>query len=214
VVRLTTKPKVICFSGSIASGKSSLIEKIEGLLGETAVIKFDDYGQFNKYPEDFPKRIKEGADATLIKNQRMLDDIHNLIVGESVVNPLTDEKIPSANFILVEDPFGPLRDEFAQLYDFLVFIEIPPDISLARLIKRIINEATSNGEEDAQANIAQEDFKKLINQISSFLNIYLEFQRDLFLIICSKVKPHSDLLLDGQNSLDVLANKVVMKIND
>lgn len=209
---MSTKPKVVCFSGLIASGKSSLIEKITNLLGETAVIRFDDYEQFNVFPENIPKWIEEGADATLIKNQRMLTDIQKLITNESVVNPLTEETINPAEYIFVEDPSGTLRKEFAQLYDFLVFIEIPPDISLARLIKRIINETASK--EDDLAKIAQEDLKNLINRISSFLDIYLDFQRDLYQIVCSKVKPSADLLIDGQKSLDDLANKVVMKIND
>ncbi|NHK31744.1 MAG: hypothetical protein FK730_10360, partial [Asgard group archaeon] len=181
---MITKPKVICFSGSIASGKSSLIKEITESLGETAIIRFDDYGQYNKYPENIPKWIKEGADATLIKNQRMLTDIQKLIARESVVNPLTEEKIDPGDYILVEDPIGTLREEFAQLYDFLIFIEIPPDISLARLIKRMINESNPKKED------TQEDNNKLIDRIQRFLDIYLDFQRDLYLIICSKVKPN------------------------
>jgi uridine kinase len=206
VIRLSSKPKVICFSGSIASGKSSLINKISKLLDTTAIIKFDDYEQFNVFPENIEQWIKDGADASEIKNQRMLTDIQKLIARESAVNPLTEEKIKPAEYILVEDPAGKLRDEFAQLYDFLVFIEIPQDISLARLIKRMINE--TDIKEDNSA-----DYNKLIIRISKFLDIYLSFQREMYLIICNKVKPSADLLLDGQRTIDELANTVLAKIN-
>ena len=202
---MSSKPKVICFSGSIASGKSSLIRELTNLL-ESAVIRFDDYEQFNTYPENFPQWIKEGADATLIKNQRMLTDIQKLLAEESVINPLTKEKIKPAEYILVEDPMGTMRDEFAQLYDFLVFIEIPPDVSLARLIKRMINDVNINDK-----NII--DYSKLVNQISNFLDKYLDFQRDLYQIASSKVKPNADLILDGQKTIVNLVKEVLRKIS-
>ncbi|NHJ38905.1 MAG: hypothetical protein FK731_02650 [Asgard group archaeon] len=202
---MTTKPKVICFSGSIASGKTSLIEKITEKMAQVTVIRYDDYDQFTEYPKNIKKWGEEGADANLIKNQRMLLDIKKVIAGESVVNPLTEEKIEPADYILVEDPIGTLREEFAQLYDFLIFIEIPTDISLARLIKRRINE--ENQKEDNQA-----DFNKLTKRISNFLDIYIDFQRDLYRIICDKVKLNADLLLDGQKTLDELTIIVIEKI--
>ncbi len=202
---MTTKPKVICFSGSIASGKTSLIEKITEKMAQVTVILYDDYDQFTEYPKNIKKWGEEGADANLIKNQRMLLDIKKVIAGESVVNPLTEEKIEPADYILVEDPIGTLREEFAQLYDFLIFIEIPTDISLARLIKRMINE--ENQKEDNQA-----DFNKLTKRISNFLDIYIDFQRDLYRIICDKVKLNADLLLDGQKTLDELTIIVIEKI--
>ncbi|NHJ87637.1 MAG: hypothetical protein FK734_19405 [Asgard group archaeon] len=202
---MTRKHKVICFSGSIASGKSSLIKELTNLLDESAVIKFDDYEQFITYPENLPQWIKDGADVTIIKNQRMLADIQKLIADKSIINPLTKEKIKSAKYILVEDPFGNLRNEFAQLYDFLVFIEIPLDISLARLIKRMINEVSITDENSV-------DFNKLVNQISNFLDKYINFQRDLYQIAYSRVKPNANLLLDGQKTLDSLAKEVLSKI--
>ncbi|NHJ49477.1 MAG: hypothetical protein FK733_16930 [Asgard group archaeon] len=202
---MNSKPKVICFSGTIASGKSSLIKEISSLLGETAVIKFDDYEQFNEFPEDVQQWIKDGADAALIKNQRMLTDIKKLIARESVVNPLTEEKINPAEYILVEDPVGKLREEFAQLYDFLVFLEIPQDISLARLIKRMIIETDMKEE-------SSDDLNKLVNRISKFLDIYIDFQRDMYKIVSDKVKLNADLILDGLEALDEIANEVLKKL--
>jgi uridine kinase len=202
---LSNKPKVICFTGTIASGKSSLIREVSKLLGETSVIKFDDYEQFNEFPEDIQQWIKDGADASLIKNQRMLTDIQKLIAKESVVNPLTEKKIIPTEYLFVEDPAGKLREEFAQLYDFLVFLEIPQDVSLARLIKRMINDAYIKDENSI-------NYSKLVIRISKFLDIYLDFQRDMYQKVCDNVKPNADLLLNGLEALDELAKKTSMII--
>jgi uridine kinase len=119
---------VVAVTGVSGAGKSSVIRRSIELLGEGAALYFDDYRESSVYPADLKDWVARGADVNEFKTPHFSADLRRMRAELE------------ADLIFVEEPFGKMRREMAGLIELAIYIEVPPDILLAR---RLLRDATT-----------------------------------------------------------------------
>ncbi|SEO07127.1 Uridine kinase [Amphibacillus marinus] len=94
-------------------------------------------------------------------------------------------------FIIVDYPFAYQNKQLSPLIDLAVFIDTPLDIALARRILR-------------------DDQNKLTEQIFTDLGHYLDAGRDGYTQMLKCIKPNSDVVINGCQSVKAITDEIIM----
>ena len=187
---------VITVSGVSGAGKSSTVRAIAEQLGNAVCFYFDDYGEAMKQPDDGLAWIAAGADLTEFVLPEFARDLQALCEGQVVTTP-NGRRVEPAPFLVVEEPFGNGREDMASLVDFVVCIDLPMEIALAR---RLLEAMEIWGGE------ASERLQWMVGYLRSYL---FEGMREVYISINERVKQNSHLVLDGMQPVEHNAKTVV-----
>ena len=132
------KPRVVVISGSVGSGKTTLTERLAERLGGAPVLIFDHYEQYAEWPQDIDQWIRAGADPNQVSVPRLKEDLLSLLEGTSITHPLDGRRIDAAEYILVEEPSGRERQEIAEHIDLVVYVDVPQDVCVVRVVQRAL----------------------------------------------------------------------------
>jgi len=179
---------VVAVSGISGAGKTSVIQRALELLGDACALYFDDYRQVSTYPPDLKEWADRGADAGEWKTPHLASDLR----------AMREEGTPA--FILVEEPFGKMRREMADLIDLAVHLDVPADVLLVRrLLRRLGEERHLFGDQ-------------LLDQLRRDLHDYLSTGRALGALGAMAVKDAADVVLDGTQSIEAIAETFVAEV--
>jgi len=182
---------VVSISGPSGSGKSSLVKAVVKLLPDACSLHFDDYKETTKFPEDLTRWLREGCNPNDFVTPKMVEDLKTLRNQGGV------------NWVILEEPFGRGRSVVSGLIDFVVCIDIPPEIAFARTIKRTASSVPDNVEVSV-----------LIKSIIEFVDQYLSVSRDSYEIVNMNVKKDCNLIVDGTKQVEILANEIVTAVQN
>jgi len=187
---------VIAVSGPSGAGKSTVVRNLVARLGDAAALFFDDYESSSIYP-DITKWLNDGADPNQFQTPQLSADLRALRAGSSITVPHNGQALQPARVIVLEEPFGRERAEVADLIDFVVCIDLPLEIALARRLLRMLGLFLADQTPDAFAK-----------QLQSFLPWYIESGRDLYRAMQQLVLQNCDLIADGMLPPDALAEVI------
>ncbi|MBU5345847.1 AAA family ATPase [Paenibacillus lautus] len=188
----------IAVSGPSGSGKSTLTKQLRDKLVDAISFHFDEYASTNKYPDDFVEWLEKGADPKLVQNQNFNRDLYELVQGRSIKLP-SNQMVKSEKYIIVEEPFGRGREGMAELIDFVVCIDIPLEVALARRILRGIQNAECSPSET-------------LKNFEEYLSQHLIVVRNLYQAINSNVMADCDLIVSGLEPMDVITDKIIIEL--
>lgn len=188
----------IAVSGPSGSGKSTLTKQLRDKLVDAISFHFDDYASTNKYPDDFVEWLEKGADPKLVQSPNFNRDLYELVQGRSIKLP-SNQMVKSEKYIIVEEPFGRGREGMAELIDFVVCIDIPLEVALARRILRGIQNAEYSPSET-------------LKNFEEYLSQYLIVVRNLYQAINSNVMTDCDLIVSGLEPMDVITDKIIIEL--
>jgi len=195
---------IIGVCGIVSAGKTTLIKKVAELLDDSVTILWDDYEHLLKLDfKDPQKWVEAGCDTNKWKTVQFIEDLRSLKNGYYIQHPTTNEKINPGKYVLVEDPTGRTRDEMADLIDYLIFIDLPHDISLARTYNRELNN-------EQKLRTAEE----LVKFLKFYTQRYLDWFRSALKIIEKRIREDADLIVDGLKPTAEVAEIVVSKIRE
>lgn len=193
---------VIGVSGNICSGKTSLIKSLTNKIDNSVSILWDDYDHLVKLNFDDPKEwVENDCDFNKWKTPQFVKDLESLKKGQPIKLPTTLQLIKPAKIIFVEDPTGRTREAIGKFIDYLIYIDLPPELSIARFYKR---ELENNQKWDSN--------KDLVQFLKNYTQRYLEWSRYAFVILERKIKDDADLILDGMKPISTLAEEVIQKL--
>ena len=172
---------IIGISGISGSGKTSLIKRLESNLQATCLF-WDEYDEISQGPEDYVEWYERSRNYADWKYDAPADTLNKLTACETIVCPATKRTLQPTKHILFDAPLGRCHHATGQYIDFLVCIDTPLDIALAR---RLIRDYKNHLE---PAKILEE------------LEYYLAHSRPLY-ILAPEVKQTSDLIIDGSLSI-------------
>jgi len=195
---MNKSPYIIAVSGPSGSGKSTITKLLTDKLVDAISFHFDDYASTNKYPDDFIGWLEKGADPKLVHNPDFNRDLYEIAQGKPIKSP-NNQMLKSEKYIIVEEPFGRGREGMAELIDFVVCIDIPLEVALARRILRGIQHAESTPSET-------------LKNFEEYLSQYLMVVRNLYHAINSKVMADCDLIVSGLEPVDEITDKIIIEL--
>ena len=190
---------VIGISSVSGGGKTAVAKKLAELLQDAVTLCFDDYDDTNIHPANLETWLIEGGDYNAWQTPALTRDLQSLTTGNDIASPVDGSKVSPAEYIVFDAPLGRAHHDTGRFIDFMVFIDTPLDVAMARRLLRSIA-GTEAG--------AKETVKSIEVELSSYLNgarlLYVGFQ--------DRIKPKSDLILDGCKSVDELAGAIHARI--
>jgi uridine kinase len=187
-------------SAPSGGGKTTITKRVSDLLPGSVSLFFDDYDGDTIHPLSFQQWLRDGADYNAWRALRLEADLRSLRTGRSIIHPLTGSTISSRGHVVFDNPLGYAHAGLAKLIDFMVFIDTPLDIAMAR---RLLRDFPDKSEEPI-ADVA--------NNLRVEMATYLDHGRAAYLEMDRQVKPTCDLILDGSLSADDLAHRVVEEV--
>jgi uridine kinase len=202
---------VIAIAGPSGAGKTTLVKLVTQLLGDAVTFYFDDYSE---YPDDLTQWVAQGADPKQWPTPHLVTDLQTLKFGMPIVlselahqhRAAIGEKefsgmLKPAQFIVTDEPFGRERPGMDRLVDFVVGVNTPLDIALARKLLRDIGYHTEG--------VFRGD---LIEYLKGELEDYQLRSREIYLATCRVVMNRSDLMVDGTRPAEEIAKEIVQKL--
>ena len=211
-MRQECKPRVIVVSGSVGSGKSTLVEKLAELLPGAPTLIFDQYEQFAELPQDMGRWFRKGADPNQIKIPRMKEDLLSLLAGESITHPLDNRVVDSSAYILIEEPSGRERQEIAEYIDLVIYVDVPQDVCVVRVARRAMGMGGADFESAVEAESREELAKRL--QAGAFWLTHYMRMRPIYMGVSNRVKQKADIVLDGMRTVDEIARQALGAIEN
>ena len=195
--------RVVAIAAPIGGGKTTFAEALSIALGGAAILHYDRYEIETKRPASrLLEWLRDGADFSAFEAPNLARDLKAIRNGEAVADPLTGRRVDPTDLVLLEMPLGREHAETARYIDFVIWIEVPPDIALARKIREYI--ARFREERDPDGLI----------WLDNFVANYLQVFREVLLVQAEKVRAGADLVLDGCDTGDALVERAVEAIQD
>ena len=159
-------PKVVAISGVSGAGKTTIVKQLATKFS-CPFLLFDDHTDKSTYPKDMKLWLKNGANVSLIKTPKFVSSLEGLVSHSD------------SRFIFIEEPFGKERDSMSSLIDYVVLLDQPMELCLARIIKRHTEKSNSD----------------TITSISSYLHKYEDHFRNIYISVTNQVRSNCDLVL-------------------
>jgi len=207
---VSERPKAICCCGALAGGKTTLLRGLSQALGGAATLLFDDYEAYGEWPSDRAAWLAGGCDPSQVRVPRLCEDLEALLRGEAVRHPKDESPIPPSRILLVEDPFGRTRPDICELYDLVLYVDLPADLSVVRVVQRALGLGL-DASETAIDELPQRDLVERVRAAQGWLSHYAAL-RDMYTVLAKPVRASADAVLDGRKKPDELVGDALAVI--
>ncbi len=200
------KPVLIVIAGGSASGKTTVVDKIQKRLPakEVTVIRHDDYYKDQKYVEMLDRQKVNYDHPNALDNDLLIGDLNELLNGNEIDAPTYDFKlhtrsdvkrhiVPSKVIIL--EGILTLQDErIRSIADIKIFVDSDDDV---RFIRRLVRDMNERG-----------------RSMDSVINQYLETVKPMYYEFVKPTKRYADIIIPNDRQHDVAVDVIISKIKD
>lgn len=195
--------RVVAVAAPIGGGKSELVRGLALALGGAATVLFDDYEQATQMsPERLRQWLADGADFGALLAPGFARALEVARRQPAAARPAGEDGRPG--FVVVEMPLGRTSAATAALIDFLIWVETPLDIALARNIRKLAGEASAAGG----------DARPFLLWLEAYLSQYLDPVRAVLELQRERVAAYADLVLDGRRAPHELVAEAAKAVRD
>ena len=203
---MTLAPVVIAVSGPAGSGKTTVCKALADSL-DAPTIFFDDYAGRSNLPTNLQKWLDDGADFNEWETPALVADLQKLKAGESIENP-AGQTIESGPVIILENPLGCAHKALASCIDFLIFLDTPLEVALARFVLR---ELTSGA---ALTRFAATDEAERHAALQMYLQGYLSVFRHVYREQHEQVTASADYVVNADQSIEAIMAEIEAAVAD
>lgn len=196
-------PPVIAISGPPGSGKSTLATALAERLG-AALLSYDDYEEITgRSPRAIEAWLAGGAPLAEVAVPGLREDLLALRAGAPVRHRPAGRAGRGGGAVVHDTLVGRAHPATADLVDFMIWIETPLDVALARKLRRVVG-----------AVRGRRDLEGLQGWLETYLGHYEGFVRRAYLLQRDRIAPGADLTLDGLDPAADLADRAAFAIRD
>ena len=188
--------KIIGVSGISGSGKSTFVKALSKRLNASCLY-WDTFDEISRSPDDYVDWFDRGKDYSEFDYQALADSLCQLKSSNSIIHPVTREKIATSSYIIIEAPLGKAHQQTGKYIDFFIHIDIPLDIALSRRMIRDAKDPTYTKEK------MLEGFRKYLTKTRRLFD-----SEGMCLVINS-----ADYMVDGTQEVDRQVEDVLLFLN-
>lgn len=207
-----SKPYVIVVSGSVGSGKSTISATLSKMLGDAPVLIFDHYEQYVEWPQDINQWMNDGADPNQIRVPKLKEDLLSLLKGRTITDPLDGKVVTPSKYIILEEPSGRERQEIREYIDLVVYIDVPQDVCVTRLVERVMDMGVWNSKGTFEGE-TKEDLVRQLNAVASWITQY-QRARSMYIRVSRIVQEKADIVVNGMKTINEITTDVLNAIKD
>lgn len=194
---------IIAVAAPVGGGKTSYVREIANTLKNASIISYDHYENLTEKPvESIMEWLRNGGDFNDFEFRNLAEDLKKLKNNETVTDPVTRSQIFPEKYIIFEMPLGKAHSKTAVYIDLLIWIDLPPDVALARKIKEFTESFL----------IKDGDYRNSILWLDNYLANYLYITREVLKIQREKVSPEADIIIDGEKDFKEMIQYCVKEI--
>lgn len=205
-----SKPYVIVIAGYVGSGKSAVAVRLSKILENAPILFFDHYEKYIEWPQDMNRWIKEGADPNQIQIPKLKEDLLSLLRGRPITDPLEGKSIAPSKYILIEEPSGRERGEISEYIDLVVYIDVPQDVCVIRLVERAIDMEVWNAKGSFQGK-TKDDLVCQLNAVATWITHY-QRTRPMYMLGSQMAQQHADIVVNGMKAVEELTTDILNEI--
>lgn len=198
-------PTIIAVAAPIGGGKTAVSRSVAAQLPGTAVLSFDHYEQATGQPiQNLQGWLQRGADFDEFVVPALREDLARLKRGEAVHDPATRAVIAPGRYLVFENPLGREARSLAPFVDLLLWVDVPPDVALARKLRELVGRLRqeSGRERDAER----------LAWLEQYLENYLAVVREILQLQRERVTARADLVLSGMRDPEEIAREAAAEI--
>ncbi len=200
------KPVLIVIAGGSASGKTTVVDKIQRKLdlNNVSIIRHDDYYKDQKYVEMLDRQKVNYDHPNALDNDLLIHDLKELLSGNEIDCPIYDFKLHTRsdekrhiipNKVLILEGILVLEDErIRDLADIKIFVDSDDDI---RFIRRLVRDINERG-----------------RSMDSVINQYLNTVKPMYYQFVKPTKRYADIIIPNDKQHDVAVDVIISKIKD
>ena len=184
------RPYVIGLSSPSGGGKTTITKALSKKLPNNTAVYFDEFDDSTVHPADLAEWAANGGDYNVWKAPGLVAELKGIL------------KKNEFQYLIFDAPLGRANSELGEFIDFMVFIDTPLDVAMARRFLRDCFDVFDNNKEA--------DWNGLKKELVGYLN----GGRSAYLEMLKSVKPSSDFVVDGILPIDAVCQSIVLKINE
>ncbi|MHA1355418.1 MAG: hypothetical protein ACTSR1_09630 [Candidatus Heimdallarchaeota archaeon] len=146
---------------------------------------------------------------------KLTSDLAELRKGNIITYPNTNRLIQPKKYLVIEEPTGRTRKGMKDKIDFLVYINLPLEVSFTRVLLRSLEQSEDKGINAFYETIGpqfepkfSEKPTKLMHIMYWQLKMYLQEHRQIYLNDHQNRLKNADLIVDGMKTIDELTREI------
>jgi len=196
----STNVFIIGISAVSGGGKTAVTRRLTEDLSDAVALHFDDYDDTNVHPDSYAVWFDSGADYDAFETPVFTSHLKALKASRSVLYPVGDVILSPARYVVADAPLGRAHTDSGRHIDFMVFVDTPLDIAMARRTLRDIEHETYRSAEET------------VEYVKDEMAGYLRQARPIYEFGQSEMRSCSDLVVDGTLSIDDIVEIVRAEI--
>jgi uridine kinase len=191
---MATTPYIVALAGPPGGGKTALMLALAQRLPQASWLSMDGFPiPAAMDVQTLGAWLADGADISRLEICELNAALGELKAGRGVMEPQTGRRVAASSLVLLEAPLGRAHADTAPFIDFLVWLDTPLDIALARNL--LAWEAQADGRPRAW--------------LAEYARQYLDLTHRVLRAQRVAVMQGADLVLDGLLDPTALAEQVI-----
>jgi uridine kinase len=187
---------VLGLSGIPGAGKSTLTQLLLKTFRQSRAVYYDQFQTITRMPPDWVRDwFARGADP----NEFPLSEL----VGELINRTRTQPAAGRRPLVIFETPFGRRHRATGAFIDFLIWVDTPLDIALARATLAFLRTAQRENSPNAATEFVQWQTQYMLNY---------PIVRPMYVAQRETISATADLVLDGNASPEQSAERITQEL--
>lgn len=196
--------RVLAISGPPGAGKSTLAHHLSERLG-AVFIEYDLYQSITAQdPAEIYRLMQTESGYDKLEIPPLEEALARLKADKAIVHPATGGRVSPADITVFETPLGRRHTATGRFIDILIWIDLPLDLALARILHCHLD------------NYLHSDPELLSEQVRwthEYLQSYVQYVHEMLILQRDRVAHDADIIIDGRQDTESQLQSVLRQLD-